>query len=263
MEFLRFGSRIPGTYWGCCAADIIQNFKMDPDTPSSIELVGGDGGNPIYFPSTDPKKRTGAMFAGKTYGDIFRQRLRYGTHYAPKDMPNHTFFAILTDSQISGDIGKKWLKLLKEEGFEFLRTVDNSVYTGDSTTGKGRSPHKNHIFAMFRNISNSRVEDPFTPPKAWTDLPDVVSEGWRSVKDGAALAKEQTEAHLKLYDALPKGEFYTREELEKEGVPVYLAGRRSENMQELAKNREQREANKKDKAAPTPAPFKKAPAAAA
>ena len=43
MEFLRFGSSIPGSYWGCCAFDIIQNFgAYDPDDPLSIEMVDGE-----------------------------------------------------------------------------------------------------------------------------------------------------------------------------------------------------------------------------
>ena len=44
MEFLRFGSSIPGGYWGCCACCIIQNFKFDPKAKASIQLVSGDSG---------------------------------------------------------------------------------------------------------------------------------------------------------------------------------------------------------------------------
>lgn len=240
MEFLRFGSSIPGTYWGCCACDIIQNFHHDPDEKSSIQIVSGDGGNPIIGPNNEP------LFAGPTYRDIFWQRLRYGT-FGKNDMPNHAFFAILTQSQISGGAGKKWLAILKEAGFEFLRTVDNSVYSGPETIrGPGQgctSSHPNYIFALFRNIGSGAMADPFTPPKAWTDLNPVVYEMWEDVAKMGDL-KEVNEriqkVHLELFNKLPKGEFMTEAEVTKAGAPVVLAGLRSTNPQEPKSTREKR-----------------------
>lgn len=202
MEFLRFGSSIPGSYWGCCACCIIQNFKVEPDAPASIQLVEGDGGTTL------------GKFAGKTYEDIFMQRLRYGT-FSMRDMPNHTFLAILSESQLSGSIGKKWLAILKREGFEFLRKVNNSVWNV-----------VNYIFILNRNVGSNAVADMFTPPKQWTDLPSVVPETWQSL-DGPALTKSISEAQKPLYDALPSGVFYTEDELRKEGIPITYAGRRS------------------------------------
>jgi hypothetical protein len=153
---------------------IIQNFKIDPDEKSSIQLVDGDGGYPC-------SNANGFMFAGPTWRDIFWQRLRYGT-FGTNDMPNHGFLAILTQSQISGGVGKKWLAILKEAGFEFLRTVDNSVYSGPSTItapGKGTtSAHPNYVFGLFRNVGHGAIADPYTPPKEWLDLPKVVPEAW-------------------------------------------------------------------------------------
>ena len=252
MEFLRFGSSIPGAYWGCCAADIIQNFKVDPDQPASIELVGGDGGNPVQFPSNDPKGRKGAKFAGLTHGEIFRQRLRYGT-FNGNDMANHAFFAILTEWQVTNkrSVGYKWLKILKEEGFEFVRAIDNSVYTGSSLTGKS-SPKPNYLFALFRNISSGRIKDPFTPPAAWTEMDRVVPEAWEHVTEPEKLASDQAEVHTKLWETLPKDVFYSREELEEKGIPITLAGRRSKEPQQLAS---QRSTDAPKKAASKPAPF--------
>lgn len=221
MEFLRFGSSIPGAYWGCCAVCIIQNFKFDPDQKSSIELVDGDGGCPIL--------RGGkSQFAGPTYLDIFKQRLRIGT-FSSRDMPNHVFLAVLTQEQISGGHGKKWLKILKEHGFEFLRTTDNSVYTGDKLKGTGydTSSHPNYIFGLFRNIGEGAIDDPFTPPKEWTDLPSVVPEFWDH-SDKAELAHEQQEAQLKLWNDLGPAKFLTEEEVLAAGAPVIMAGRRSQ-----------------------------------
>ena len=176
MEFLRFGSSIPGSYWGCCAVCIIQDFKQDPDTPYAIEVVSGDGGEPIC-----------GHFLGKTYREVFETRMRIGT-FSDDEMPNHAFLAVMTDWQLSSDVGLKWLKILKEHGFEFIRTVDNSVYTGPTLKGDavpeyyddeewyGEETHPNYIFGLFRNIGSGAVDDPFKPPQAWADLEGGVVE---------------------------------------------------------------------------------------
>lgn len=219
MEFLRFGSSIPGSYWGCCACCIIQNFKVDPDAKASIQLVGGDGGNPILGPDG------GFLYAGPTWRDIFWQRLRFGT-FNKNDMPNHAFLAILTASQISGGVGAKWLAILKEAGFEFIRTVDNSVYTGQAMdTGQGYS-HPNYIFGLFRNIGNGAIADPHAPPQAWLDLP------------------EQTKTQREVWDELTKKQdtLMTEAQLVEAGVPVMMAGLRSKYPQEPKSIRDQKKA---------------------
>ncbi len=255
MEFLRFGSSIPGSYWGCCAMDIIQHFDSDPDEKASIQLVDGDGGNPIT-------NSNGFMFAGPTYKDIFLQRLRYGT-FGVGDMPNHGFLAILTHYQVNSETGKKWLKLLKENGFEFIRAVDNSVYSGSSTIstpGTGStSSHANYVFGLFRNIGNGALKDPYTPPSSWTDLPSSHPEVWEALgMDAVGLNERSQEAQLKSYNELPKGAFMTEEQLEKDGVPIFYAGLRSKNPQESKATRlaSIEDQNKKaTKGAPKAAPF--------
>ena len=233
MEFLRFGSSIPGSYWGCCAMDIIQNFNFDPDDKASIQIVDGDGGHPMT--GSDG----GFVFAGPTYRDIFLQRLRIGT-FSTDDMPNHGFLAILTSSQVSSKNGKKWLQILKENGFEFIRTVDNSVYSGDSLiAGPGEgcvSAHPNYLFGLFRNIGSGAIVDPFTPPKAWTDLPSVKPEAWQlmtgSDRFGEGLNKEMQEVDLKLYKGLGKANLLTEAEVKAAGAPVIMAGERSKYPQQ-------------------------------
>jgi hypothetical protein len=164
MECLRFGSSIPGGYWGCCAVDIMQNFKVDPDAPASIQITSGDGGGACL-------KDGQLAFAGPTYRDIFNARLRIGT-FGKADMPNHAFIAVLTAWQLNEVHGKKWLAILKEAGFEFVRTVSNSVYGGQSLLSGEPTDHSpNHIFMLVRNIGSGAIKDPFTPPKEWTDLP--------------------------------------------------------------------------------------------
>src|SRR3546814_6569676 len=83
MEFLRFGSSIPGGYWGCCAFDIAQCFKQNPDDKASISVVNGDGG----FPMMDGK---GVLFLGPTWHDIFKQRLRINTFDTKDRSEEHT-----------------------------------------------------------------------------------------------------------------------------------------------------------------------------
>lgn len=254
-EFLRLGSSIPGSYWGCCAVCYIQDFKQDPEEPYAIELVDGDGGNPI-----------GDKFAGKTYREMFETRIRIGT-FSDEDMPNHAFLAVLTDWQLSTNVGLKWLKILKENGFEFIRAVDNSVYTGNTLkTEKLDSlfedededyltePHSNYIFGLFRNIGNGAIQDPFQPPAEWTNLGGGVLEvsSFLSANHIEQLQASRDEVHLERWNNT-KTTFYKRKDLEAEGVPIWLAGRRSTNPQEMAKYREQR--NKEEAQAPKAAPF--------
>lgn len=254
MEFLRFGSSIPGSYWGCCACCIIQNFNYDPDSPYSIEVVCGDGGEPI-----------GDQFLGKTYREVFESRLRIGT-FNGSDMPNHAFLAILTEYQLTSTTGNKWLRILKEHGFEFIRSFDNSVYTGSSLKGESgndedwcEDTHANYLFGMFRNIGEGAVANPFQPPRAWTDIEGGVYEVYKDLNDPVHgecltldLQRSRDRVHLESWDRLGEAKFYTRSELEAEGVPVWLAGRRSKNPQELASHRESRNSTE---TAQKPAPF--------
>lgn len=215
MEFLRFGSYIPGDYWGCCAVDIIQNFKQDPDEKASIQIVSGDSGDSLM-------KDGELVFAGPTWRDIFWQRLRVGT-FNQSEKPNHTFLAVLTDSQIQSGHGKKWLAILREAGFEFIRTVDNSVYTGANLAALGAGvSHKNHIFGLFRNIGSGNIEDPFTPPKEWTELPSVKTEPPFLV-DPVCLAQKQHEEDTAIWNAHP-APLVKESDIVKAGAPVIMAG---------------------------------------
>lgn len=240
MEFLRFGSSIPGSYWGCCACCIIQNFKVDPDDKASIQLVSGDGGGPIL-------KGREMLFAGPTWRDIFWQRIRSGT-FDSRDMPNHAFFAILTDWQINSSPGNRWLAILKEAGFEFVRSVSNSVYTGQ-TLGKpkGKGESLNYIFALYRNIGKGAPADPFTPPKAWQDLPTVTPEAWQFVQDPKGFAQAQSDAQRVVWDKIGPPKFLTESEVVAAGAPLTMAGLRSEYPQEPKSKRDAKMASKQGK----------------
>ena len=247
MEFLRFGSSIPGEYHGCCAACIIQNFKQHPNTPASIQLVCGDSGTALT-------KGNELAFAGPTLKDIFETRIRTGT-FGMHEMPNHAFFAILEGSQIRpGSVGLEWLKILKANGFEFLRAVDNSVYTGDALAGERSysSPHPNYVFALFRNIGNGRIKDPFTPPKAWTDLPEVCEEVISSLPEDVKklLTEVQTKAQTKIWKA-GETKILKESEIVAAKAPVIMAALRTEFPVQIKETREKRLAERKGKGAPS------------
>jgi hypothetical protein len=229
MEFLRFGSSIPGSYWGCCAVCIIQNFKFDPDEKASIQLVSGDGGGPIT-------QNGSSLFAGPTYRDIFWQRIRTGT-FDQRDMPNHAFLAVLTDWQVKSSVGGKWLAILKEAGFEFIRSVANSVYTGSGLAvpqGEGRK--LNYIFGLFRNIGAGAPENPFLPPVEWDALPSVKLQAVTELP--LSLAKAQWEADTAIWERIGPPKFLTEKEVTAAGAPVILAGLRSKFPQQSKQERE-------------------------
>ena len=248
MEFLRLGSSIPGSMWGCCAVDVIQDFKQHPDDKASIQIVNGDEGTPIQHP------KGGFMYAGPTYGDIFKQRIRCGT-FSSRDLPNHAFIAVLTASQLSYTNGKAWLKILKEEGFEFIRAVDNSVYTGAKTLdepGKFTSTqsHINYIFGLFRNIGKGALRNPYQPPEEWLELEPVVSsdtlEVWQALAEEAErLTIEYQTYHLDRWHSNPAPPFLTEQEVIDAGATVTYAGLRSKFPQQSKTAREAEEANLK------------------
>lgn len=221
MECLRFGSSIPGSYWGCCAVDVFQNFKVHPDAKASIELIVGDSGQPV----------PGGKFFGTTWREIFWSRIREGT-FGTHDMPNHGFIAILTDWQLADpDTGGAWLPILKEAGFEFIRTVSNSVYDGPRLGKHGdRSSHPNHVFGLFRNIGAGAIEDPFTPPKEWLALKGCIPEVYIDItKSGYSrkLAEAQRAFHRESWNKIGPAKRYTEAEIVAAGAPVILGGRRA------------------------------------
>lgn len=188
MEFLRFGGRIPGAGIGCCAIDVVQGFGSDPDAKASIQTVHGDSGTSL------------GCFLGMTNKEVFLARLRIGT-FSREERPCRAFLCSITQNQLKTTSGLKWLKILRENGFEFIRSVHNSVY------GNYQPNHVNYIFGLFRNVGAAAVKDPFAPPEGWNELPEPKSqqEIWDAGKETL--------------------KFYTEEEVRKAGVLPMLAGR--------------------------------------
>lgn len=248
MEFLRFGSSIPGSYWGCCAVCIIQNFNCDPEAPASIELVDGDSGTPV-----------GDEWLGKTNREVFDSRIRIGT-FSDSEMPNHGFLAVLTENQIKSTYGKMWLEILKETGFEFIRTIDNSVYSGDEVPLEKDpdydSDNKNYLFGMFRNIGDGAVLDPLTPPQEWTEIDGgcLQAVDFLTEKQKKSIADSQETYHRKVWDSTEL-KIFSRQELEESDIPLTFAGQRSKFPQQGKTAREAALAAQSKTAVPTPAPF--------
>lgn len=185
LECLRLGSRKGGAGMGCCAVDVFQNFNHDPDSKAGSEgfvgIENGDTNTKIMDLTANEQ-----LGYGPTNKDVFLGYLRSGT-FNQHDKMDKTFFAVLTKEQCNSSTGKKWLKILKENGFEFVRAVNNSVYNGGSKPrAKDAAPtghaHVNYIFGLFRNISESGVKDPFAPPAGWDKLPapEWLGDVWES-----------------------------------------------------------------------------------
>ena len=188
IEFTRFFGRKGGEGIGCCAIDLIQGFYTDPDDKCKTFLTEGDSGNPIVY-----KGRS--CYLGNTNKEVFENYLRIGTFHKD-DLPNRIFLAALSETQVSCDAGKKWLAILKENHFEFIRATDNSVYTGSDPSEKTLKQPV-YLFGLFRNISKSALDDPFQPPSSWLELPEPTmtpKELWDSRKTVLLLEdpKEET-----------------------------------------------------------------------
>ena len=183
MECHRLGALRGGYNWGCCAVDVFQQFSCDPDAPGVAALwVGDSPDRPVC--GAGQKE----LYLGPTNRDIFLGRLRIGT-FGSREQPNHIFLAAIAGSQMNQANTKKWLAILKEEGFIFLGGCSNSVYSGATVSSNPDIKAKNqspvYLFGLFRNIGEQRLDDPFAPPKVWSDLPEPTTtqlERWLNGK---------------------------------------------------------------------------------
>lgn len=184
IECLRFAAEKGGEGIGCCAIDLFQGFVNDPDAKAAVRLNHGDSGSPLTIYKDG---KCVEAWLGPTNRDIFLQYLRIGT-FDTQEMPNRMFLAAMTDEQMESSYGQEWMRILKEQGFQFIAKVDNSVYSGQDVgepsteepsycdCGCGMSmgdepAHPVYLFGLFRNIGTTRVDDPFKAPQFWEDLP--------------------------------------------------------------------------------------------
>ena len=199
IECVRFAGRHPTEGIGCCAIDNFQGFINDPDAPAYVQLKHGDSGVGLI------KKRE-AVYYGPTNKDIFLSYLYTGT-FSLEPMPNHAFLLSITKTQLHSAIGLKWLAILKENGFEFVRTIDNSVYSGSrvSRDKKSEAIDLVYIFGLFRNIGETRVSDPFDPPAEWKALPEPSMDDFDRWEVLKGMTHGLTKAQATGAEARPEG----------------------------------------------------------
>lgn len=160
IECLRLGARRGGIGIGCCAIDVFQGFSNHPDAACPpIPFFEGDSWTPHMDCNTNKQ-----LHMKGTNAEVFRAYLAHGS-FTPYPEQDHAFIAVLTEEQIHNSIGRSWLKILKEEGFEWMGAVSNSVYS---------EYHPNHIFILIRNtrdyMDDEELEMLKKPPQAWTEL---------------------------------------------------------------------------------------------
>lgn len=165
IECLRFGARRGGEGIGCCAIDVFQGFNNAPDAFCPQQpFFNGDDWSPEFHPDTDSQLCVGG-------GTITNEQafLSYLTHgsFTPEPEPDHGFIAVLTGDQANSANGKKWLAILKREGFKWVGCTSNSVYA---------DYHPNHVFALFRSthqyMGDDEIERLQQPPQIWEELPE-------------------------------------------------------------------------------------------
>jgi len=105
---------------------------------------------------------------------------------------------------------------------------------------------------LFRNIGNGRIQDPFTPPKEWTDLPEVCEEVISSIPDDVKklIIEKQTKAHTKIWKA-GETKILKESDIVAAGAPVIMAALRTEFPVQVKERRGKRLAERKEKGAPS------------
>jgi hypothetical protein len=156
IECLRLGARRGGQGIGCCAIDVIQGFNNDPDAVCPpMPQFNGDSWTP-----------EGVAVGNCTNEEAFLAYLAHGSFSPHETYPDHGFIVTLTGDQVKSVAGKKWLTILKREGFEWVGCVSNSVYT---------EYHPNHVFMLLRNthtyMEDEEIERLKSPPEFWQTLP--------------------------------------------------------------------------------------------
>lgn len=165
IECLRLGARRGGEGIGCCAIDVLQGFNNPPESICPQQPhYNGDSWWPSFYPGTDDQLCIGGE--GITNEQVFLAHLTHGSFTAQPE-PDHGFIASLTDEQCNSSIGKKWLEILKREGFVWVGATSNSVYD---------EYHPNHVFMLMRsthiNMGDEEIEELQQPPKAWNNIPE-------------------------------------------------------------------------------------------
>jgi hypothetical protein len=106
------------------------------------------------------------LYVSGTNEEVFLSYLVHGT-FTEEPVQDHAFLAIITDEQLNSDEGQEWMRILKREGFEWVGSTSNSVYS---------EYHPNHIFLLIRTtgeyVDEAEKERLKRPPEGWETLPE-------------------------------------------------------------------------------------------
>lgn len=182
IECLRLGARRGGQGIGCCAIDVFQGFSNDPSSiRPDLPFYNGDDMTPCL-------NGEGHVHMSGTNEEVFCAYLAHGS-FTPYPEADHAFIATLTDEQLESDTGRAWLAILKREGFKWVASVNNSVYS---------DYHVNHIFIMTRSVGADDYEyeaqDLLSPPPIWEQIPEATET-----------PEERYQEHCRTYKQAHKG----------------------------------------------------------
>jgi len=165
IECLRFGARRGGSGIGCCAVDVFQGFSNSPSAHCPpIPFFNGDSWCPeMHY---NEKGELSQLYLTGTNEEVFLSYLTHGS-FTKHSVDDHAFIAILTEEQCAEKEGRAWLRILKREGFKYVDTVNNGVYS---------EFHPNHIFMLVRNTHENLSEtelETLGPPEYWLSLEEA------------------------------------------------------------------------------------------
>lgn len=160
IECIRFGGRRGNIGIGCCAVDLIQGFNNPPsqigrETP----FYDGDTQSPANYGG-------GQLHICGTNEQMLLAYLTHGT-FSAEPQSDHAFIAVMSQEQVDSQIGKEWLKILYREGFDYIATVNNSVY---------EEYHPVHIFMMIRTAGGYLDGEELCAPPEWEKLKEQKRE---------------------------------------------------------------------------------------
>lgn len=155
-------------YTGCCGSDIVYWFSSNPDTPaggsaSYVQDTFADGrpktdryGYPVW--KIDPKTGQYVMKENpSTHAELFEEKLQKQI----KQYKNDRLFTCILNQTQYDDFNNGWAKVLKRNGFQFVRRFRNGNHGGT---------YYLYLFALVVNNDEKHKTDITAPPKGWEEF---------------------------------------------------------------------------------------------
>jgi hypothetical protein len=134
-------------FTGCCGADIFYGFSYDPQADVSPRR------------NIDPfTKKYTVTPSGKTWEQRFLEVLETQKNTYRKG--GRMFCLILNETQYNS-YDQGWPKILKREGFEFVRRWCNANHNDEQFL---------YLFVLCTDFKGSCKGDHTTPPKGWDSI---------------------------------------------------------------------------------------------